>query len=559
MRKRSQLIQRQFIVLYRVFLLRVVDLEILSADGDVTKLLGQFAALLAGVSVLFTAPLILVGGRLDQETLWTMEHLLIATTMVMVGLFSVFNWDSIFPDRRDVLVLAPLPVGPSTLFAAKLGALISAVLVAILALNVFTGLIWPILFSPQYGGLFGIGRSFVAYWISLVVAGLFVFCIVLGAQGIASQLLPRQIFLRLSAFLQAAAFTLLLGIYILEPSLESKTALTAAENQHLLNFLPSYWFLGLFQQLNGSMSPEFAPLARHAWGGCGIAIAVALALVMFSYLHTLRKIVEEPDILPRSVHLRAIPNLGRPLQSALFFFTLRTLLRSRHHRVILSFYLGVAFAVVIAYVQAPFHRLRSAGAQESVPFLAATILMTAISIAAIRVVAAMPVNARANWIFRITELRHVPEYIAAVRNTLLLLSVLPVCTVSTAYLAYEFSPYLAAKHLLVLILLGALLVELTLYSFPKIPFACSYLPGKGNLQYVFWISALLALPVIGATAHLEARTFNNPPGYWGMTLVLIFSLVYLSRQVRQKAAQTVHIRFEEAYLSEINPLSLHNE
>lgn len=61
MRKRSHLIQRQFIVLYRVFLLRVVDLEILSADGDVTKLLGQFAALLAGVSVLFTAPLILVG------------------------------------------------------------------------------------------------------------------------------------------------------------------------------------------------------------------------------------------------------------------------------------------------------------------------------------------------------------------------------------------------------------------------------------------------------------------------------------------------------------------
>ncbi len=158
MRKRSQLIQRQFIILYRVFLLRVVDLEILSADGDVTKLLGQFAALLAGVSVLFTAPLILVGGRLDQETLWTMEHLLIATTMVMVGLFSVFNWDSIFPDRRDVLVLAPLPVGPSTLFAAKLGALISAVLVAILALNVFTGLIWPILFSPQFGGLLGIGR-----------------------------------------------------------------------------------------------------------------------------------------------------------------------------------------------------------------------------------------------------------------------------------------------------------------------------------------------------------------------------------------------------------------
>jgi hypothetical protein len=266
-------------------------LEILSADGDITKLLGQLAALLAGVSVLFAAPLILVGGRLPQETLWTMEHLLIATTMVMVGLFSVFNWDSIFPDRRDVLVLAPLPVRPSTLFAAKLGALISAVLVAILALNVFSGLIWPMLFSPQHGGLLGIVRSFLAYWISLLVAGLFVFCVVLGVQGVASQLLPRQLFLRLSALLQVAAFTLLLGMYILEPALEAKVALAAPDNQHLFNFLPSYWFLALFQQLNGSMSPEFAPLARRAWEGSGVAIAVALALVMFSYLHALREIV----------------------------------------------------------------------------------------------------------------------------------------------------------------------------------------------------------------------------------------------------------------------------
>ncbi len=348
----------------------------------------------------------------------------------------------------------------------------------------------------------------MAYWISLLVAGLFVFCIVLGVQGIASQLLPRQLFLRLSAFLQVAAFTLLLGMYILEPSLEAKAALTAAENQHLLKFLPSYWFLGLFQQLNGSMSPEFATLARHAWEECGIAIAVALALVMISYLHTLRKIVEEPDILPSSVRLRAISNLGRPLQSALFFFTLRTLLRSRHHRVILSSYLGVAFAVVTAYVQAPFHCLRSADAQESVPFLAASILMTAITIAAIRVIAAMPITARANWIFRITELRPVPKYVAAVRNTMLLLTVLPACTVSTACLAYEFSPYLAAKHLVMLSLFGALFVELSLYGFQKIRFTCSYLPGKGNLQYVFWISAFLALPLVGAAARLEARTFN---------------------------------------------------
>ena len=108
-------------------------------------------------------------------------------------------------------------------------------------------------------------------------------------------------------------------------------------------------------------------------------------------------------------------------------------------------------------------------------------------------------------------------------------------------------------------LFGALLVELSLYGFQKIPFTCSYLPGKGNLQYVFWISAFLALPLVSAAARLEAHTFNDPPSYWGLTLTLIFALVYLSRRVRQEAALTMNVRFEEAYLPEINALSLRNE
>jgi hypothetical protein len=37
-----------FRVLYREFLFRIVDLELISARGDTSKLLGQLAALLAG-------------------------------------------------------------------------------------------------------------------------------------------------------------------------------------------------------------------------------------------------------------------------------------------------------------------------------------------------------------------------------------------------------------------------------------------------------------------------------------------------------------------------------
>ncbi len=54
----------QFRVLYRQFLFRMVDLELLSADalGDSNKLLGQFAALLIFVSVFFlSGPAMIIG------------------------------------------------------------------------------------------------------------------------------------------------------------------------------------------------------------------------------------------------------------------------------------------------------------------------------------------------------------------------------------------------------------------------------------------------------------------------------------------------------------------
>ena len=73
--KAQQFEKHQFRVLFREFRLRVIDLELLSTDGDPTKLLGQFAALLLGFSFLVSLPILLLGaGRMPPEPTWTMEH-----------------------------------------------------------------------------------------------------------------------------------------------------------------------------------------------------------------------------------------------------------------------------------------------------------------------------------------------------------------------------------------------------------------------------------------------------------------------------------------------------
>src|SRR5215469_13179872 len=115
--------KRQFPVLYRQFLFRMVDLEVLSASaqGDSNRLLGQCAALLVFLGwIQSVGALFFNMGRMTPLqrliSLWSKEHGLIAQTMVAVGLFTVLSWDSMFPDRRDVMVLAPLPVRPRMVF-----------------------------------------------------------------------------------------------------------------------------------------------------------------------------------------------------------------------------------------------------------------------------------------------------------------------------------------------------------------------------------------------------------------------------------------------------------
>src|SRR5579862_6604094 len=118
--------RRQFRVLYRNFLSQIVDTELIATQGDPARLLMQIGALLVSLSFILaieivpqysraTAPEIRAGAWGDQE-------FLIGTTIAVVGMFTVFAWDSIFPSRRDSLALGSLPIRSGTICRAKLAA-----------------------------------------------------------------------------------------------------------------------------------------------------------------------------------------------------------------------------------------------------------------------------------------------------------------------------------------------------------------------------------------------------------------------------------------------------
>lgn len=283
---------------------------------------------------------------------------------------------------------------------------------------------------------------------------------------------------------------------------------------------------------------------------------------MLSYFRTLRKIVEEPDILPGSRRMNWSPRLANSLQSALLLFSVRTLLRSRHHRVIFSFYLGVGFAIGLAYLKPALSPHSSphvaATAPVSVPLLTASILMMCVVVTGMRIVFSMPIAFRANWIFRITETRRVPEYLTAIRRTLLWLSCFPVWAVFAMLFLAIWPLRFAAGHLVILGLLGIIFTDLSVYGFQKIPFTCSYLPGKGNIQLVFWACVVL-LPLTYAAARLEWQALQNLGSYVFAIIILSAAAAWARWRTAASARSAEALNFDEVPPVDILALGLRTD
>jgi hypothetical protein len=508
--------QRQFRVLYRDFLFGIVDRDLLStyARGDASRLLLQIVALLAFVSICCSVPALAIQ-RAQAPLLfaWTIEHFLISTTMLVVGVLAVLSWHTMLPGERDVLVLGPLPIPAQTILLAKIAATAAAFGLTVFTLHVISGLVWPLAFNASHampaatGGLGAWVRLLAAYWTTMFAAGAFVLGLAITVQGVAAALLARRHFLRASAFLQLIAFVGIVGVYLLQPM--------AVRPGVGLAWYPSYWFLGLFQALSGS-SPLAA--ARSALIGLtltAVGTAVVYALVM---PRVLSQIAEDPDIVPAPTRVRWLPPFGDAWNTAVVQFSIRTLGRSAPHRVILAFYWALGLAFTVVFLNTP--RGRQLGTVEasdwrlsSVPLIVSTILMMACAVVAGRLAFAMPKDFRANWIFRVLPSDTASGVLSAHRRALLVLSAAPALFVSAILVLSMWPWYAAAGHLLVLALLGVVLVEVALKGTRKIPFTCSYLPGRSNTHMAVCVAVVVVLPVTIWVAGFERGALDDPSRY----------------------------------------------
>jgi hypothetical protein len=131
--------------------------------------------------------------------------------------------------------------------------------------------------------------------------------------------------------------------------------------------------------------------------------------------------------------------------------------------------------------------------------------------------------------------------------------------ISSVPLSLPFEPWQhVLAHLAILGLLGFLLADLSLLTFPKIPLACSYLPGKANVQFLFWAGVILLIPTMNMAAHLEQNAIAHPMQYTRMLLALCATALCVWWWSVQRGKST-DLLFEEEPPVAVMTLGLHQE
>ena len=108
----------------RHFFGRFFDNEIVSQSGDMRTNVVQAFGLVATPALMVPFYMIPQRARFDHPfannwILLSDYYFFIMFSMVVMGFVMVFEWDALFPDRKDYLILTPLPLGGGSIFAAR--------------------------------------------------------------------------------------------------------------------------------------------------------------------------------------------------------------------------------------------------------------------------------------------------------------------------------------------------------------------------------------------------------------------------------------------------------
>lgn len=500
--------ETHFLTLSKHFFQRFFDNEFVSRHGEVHLGVVHILSLLAVPGVLYTFFLYSTYDDIMQHhpALFAPFALVdqcrfLTFSMAVTGFAAVLQWDSLFPDRRDYANLATLPLRMPAIFVSKAAALVVFLTLFIVSMNGLTTIFFPmVLTTDRHVPLLVLLGMIWAHGLSVLAGSTFMFLLFIVVQGLLINVLSYRVFRKVSVYVQAVAMVALLSMLFLLPTFSMLLPYWTRQRSLAMYLLPPTWFLGLYQTRLGVHDAFFGSLARL--GLLALAVVAVLAAVTYitSYRRHSQGALEAPDLnlggpeRGRSLLAQILDRVlvRKPLERAIFYFVGRTLARSPRHRLYFATWVGVGFALVLEGLVETLARSGHLGVNRHIEaLLAVPLVLSFFVLSGMRMVFIVPAELRANWLFQITEEAGRKDCLAGIRKAMLAIGVAPLFASLFPIYGVIWGWTTALLHLVFGLTLALILIEVLLVNFEKIPFTCSYLPGKGNItafRVLYWLA-----------------------------------------------------------------------
>jgi hypothetical protein len=523
--------ERPFALLVRHFFGRFFDTESLSPQSEPTAGVVQTLGILAVPSAFFVLlfrPVLLVGWNLVA-----VRYIFISFSMILMGFIMVFEWDALFPDRRDYQILTTLPIRLWRLFLAKALALAGFLALFLVDINFFAVLFWPGIDGGPH-----MWRMLAIHGTVLAGAGLFSALAIAAVQGVLITTLPVKAYRRVSVTIQTVLMAVLVMLLFLTPLLGFGIQRFVKTGNPVLSWFPGFWFVGLYEQLRpATRNPVLAGLGSTAVWALVCAAGVFAVTYLPLYRRHARKILETPEpsrgvaggLWTRITAAIDRALLTHPVEQAVFHFMGQTIARSVKHRLFLATYGGFGAAVALMTLGSGTEGL-----------LRLPLSLSFVLISGLRAAFNFPSELRANWSFQITETGGIQRYLTATRKWIVCCAILPLFTL-LAPMEFASFPWTAALfHLCFGIALSLLLMQILFFDFRKVPFTCAHFPGKVNLVFLGVVYILGFTMYSRWMAQLETWLYGVPAA-----AILFFACVAAACVALNRRREAVALDYED--------------
>jgi hypothetical protein len=469
------------------------------------------------------------------------EYFFIALSMAVTAAVAVWRWDSIFPDRRDYLNLVPLPISSRTILLANFVAIAFFAGLIAFVVNAASCILFSLAVGSTQTTFIFFARFAAVHALCVILASVFAFVGVFSVLGLFMAILPQPVFARVSPYLRA--LIVIASVTLLSTSFAVPTMLNRlSESPHSeLQYLPPVWFLGLGMSLLNEASPGLATVGKIASPALASAAVIAICTYAIGYRKHFVRIPELSDSFAAG-ELRPAQWLRRlnrfamrsSPQQGCSLFVWKTLFRSEPHRLLLAGFGGLGLVLASQALLASFVGSPSHGGFLSEDILSVPLILVFFIVAGLRLAFEIPVDLRANWIFRLL-LDSEKHDCQAMARKLILISLLPGILLIVLPLYCWLGGWIAGiLHTVVVGLWSMLLTDAALVRFRKMPFTCS-LPLFQQHSFVTLIACALGLFLFAVvTPEFESWALPQPVRMIGLIPVATIAW-YIPHRLRQSA------------------------